>query len=151
VCLPRLQDRPAKFPRVMVIALVLFSAFYLLLGVAGFALLGMDGATLPSPISDAFDATPLHIGAIVLYALQARAAPREPTMREQPVPHWALSLWPIAFLSCSLCPLSRSCCGCLIRRSRRTTCGSEACSRAPHGIERSSGSSLCLHALRQSC
>ena len=54
----------------MVTALALFSFFYLLLGVAGFALYGMGGATLPSPISDAFDATPLHITAVALYALQ---------------------------------------------------------------------------------
>ena len=55
------------------LALALFAFCYLVLGVAAFALFGMDGHTLPSPISDAFTAKPLHVGAVVLYSLQVHA------------------------------------------------------------------------------
>ena len=69
----RTMAEPARFPRVMVISLALFSALYLLLGVCGFALYGMGGDTLPSPISDAFSNSPIHIAAVALYALQVSA------------------------------------------------------------------------------
>ena len=61
---------PARFPSAMAAALTVFATLYLLVGIAGFALFGRAGQSVPSPISDAFDATPLHIAAVSLYALQ---------------------------------------------------------------------------------